>query len=96
MRVRNTGKREGAEIVQLYVADPVAGVPRPAKELKAFAKVWLKPGESRDVSFTLREEAFQFFDPDKRRWVTEPGEFVLLAGESSRDIRSKQTVRKTE
>ncbi len=96
VRVRNTGKREGAEIVQLYVADPVAGVPRPAKELKAFAKVWLKPGESRDVSFTLREEAFQFFDPDKRRWVTEPGEFVLLAGESSRDIRAKQTVRKTE
>jgi beta-glucosidase len=96
VRVRNTGRREGAEIVQLYVEDPVAGVPRPAKELKAFAKVWLKPGESRDVSFTLHEDAFQFFHPDKRRWMTEPGEFTLLVGESSRDIRAKQTIRKVE
>jgi beta-glucosidase len=96
VRVTNTGKREGAEIVQLYVADPVSSVPRPAKELKAFAKVWLKPGESRDVSFTLHEDAFQFFDPGKKRWVTEPGEFVLLAGESSRDIRAKRTIRIAE
>jgi len=96
VRVTNTGKREGAEIVQLYVEDPVSSVPRPAKELKAFAKVWLKPGEGRDVSFTLHEDAFQFFHPDKRCWVAEPGEFVLLAGESSRDIRTKRTIRMVE
>jgi beta-glucosidase len=96
VRVKNTGKREGAEVVQLYVADPVSSVPRPAKELKAFAKVWLKPGESKDVSFTLHEDAFQFFHPDKKQWVAEPGEFVLLAGESSRDIRAKKTIRLSE
>jgi beta-glucosidase len=96
LRVKNTGKREGAEVVQLYVADPVCSVPRPAKELKAFAKVWLKPGESKDVSFTLRDDAFQFFHPDRHRWTLEPGEFVLMAGESSRDIRAKRTIQITE
>jgi beta-glucosidase len=96
LRVRNTGKREGAEIVQIYVADPVSSVPRPVKELKAFAKVWLKPGESKEVSFTFHEDAFQFFHPDKRRWVEEPGDFVLMAGSSSRDIRAKQTIRISE
>jgi beta-glucosidase len=96
IRVKNTGAREGAEIVQLYVADPVCSVSRPAKELKAFAKVWLKPGESRDVSFTLHVDAFQFFHPGKHRWVLEPGDFILMAGASSRDIRAKQTIRISE
>jgi beta-glucosidase len=96
IRVKNAGKREGAEIVQLYVADPISSVPRPAKELKAFAKVWLKPGESKDVSFTLHEDAFPFFHPDKRRWVEEPGDFVIIAGGSSRDIRAKRTILVTE
>jgi beta-glucosidase len=93
LSVRNNGKREGAEIVQIYVADPVSSLPRPSKELKAFAKVWLKPGESKDVSFTLNSDAFQFFSPDKHQWLEEPGDFVLMAGSSSRDIRAKKTIR---
>jgi len=64
--------------------------------LKAFAKVQLKPGESKDVSFTLHEDAFQFFHPDKHRWTVEPGDFLLMAGESSRDIRAKRTIKIAE
>jgi beta-glucosidase len=96
IRVKNTGMRAGAEIVQLYVEDPVSSVPRPAKELKGFVKVWLKSGESKDVSFTLHQDAFQFFHPDQRQWVEEPGKFVLMAGSSSRDIRAKRTIQMTE
>ncbi|MBN1894047.1 glycoside hydrolase family 3 C-terminal domain-containing protein [bacterium] len=92
LRIKNTGKREGAEIVQLYVADPVSSVPRPKKELKAYAKVTLKPGESREVKFTLEEEAFQFFSPDKHQWTVEPGDFILMTGSSSRDIRAEKKI----
>jgi beta-glucosidase len=93
LEVKNTGKREGAEVVQIYVSDPVSSVPRPPKELKAFAKVSLKPGEKKTVTFTLPPDAFQFFHPDKKAWTAEPGEFVLMAGSSSRDIRSKVVVK---
>jgi beta-glucosidase len=96
VRVRNTGNHEGAEVVQLYVADPKSSVPRPVKELKGFAKVLLKPHESKDVTFTLKSDAFQFFHPDLHRWVAEPGDFELLAGSSSRDIRARKTIRLTE
>jgi beta-glucosidase len=65
---------------------------KPAKELKAFAKVTLKPGESREVRFTLDKEAFQFFSPDKHQWTAEPGDFILMAGSSSRDIRAEKTI----
>ncbi|MDM7925618.1 MAG: glycoside hydrolase family 3 C-terminal domain-containing protein [bacterium] len=93
LEIKNTGKREGAEAVQLYVADPVSSVPRPLKELKGFAKVSLKPGEKKTVTITLGPDAFRFFHPDKKAWTAEPGVFVLLAGASSRDIRSKAQVK---
>ncbi|MCX7680612.1 MAG: glycoside hydrolase family 3 C-terminal domain-containing protein [Anaerolineae bacterium] len=87
--VRNTGDRAGKEVVQLYVGDRVASLPRPPRELKGFAKVALQPGESRTVHFTLERRAFAFYDPWRREWVVEPGEFEILVGASSRDIRAR-------
>ena len=86
--VTNTGKVAGAEVVQLYVSDSEASVARPAKELKGFEKVYLNPGESKKVSFTINKEALSFFDADKHEWVAEPGEFHALIGASSADIRA--------
>jgi beta-glucosidase len=85
--VTNTGKVAGKEIVQLYVRDVDSTFARPEKELKAFKKVQLKPGQTKTVSFTLDREAFWYFDTIKNTWSTEPGEFEILVGASSRDIR---------
>ena len=87
LRVTNTGGMAGKEVVQLYVRDVVASQPRPLKELKGFAKVFLQPGESQVVSFVLDERALSFYDPDRGKWVAEPGEFEVLVGSSARDIR---------
>jgi len=90
--VSNIGKRDGAEVVQLYVADLQCGVPRPPKELKGFKKVFLKAGESKTVGIELDFSAFSFWHPKKKKWTVEPGKFELLAGSSSRDIRSRKTI----
>lgn len=87
LEVTNTGKRTGKEVVQLYVHDVESSLPRPVKELKGFEKIELAPGETKRVTFALDKSALAFYDPDAKRWVTEPGEFELLAGSSSRDIR---------
>jgi beta-glucosidase len=73
--------------VQLYVRDVKATFARPEKELKAFAKVALKPEQTRTVTFTLDREAFWYFDVARNAWNIEPGEFEILIGASSRDIR---------
>lgn len=85
--VRNTGSRPGAEVMQLYVKDVESSVERPDKELKGFQKVFLQPGESKDIILTLSVDAFRFFDEKKMEWVLEPGKFQVMAGSSSRDIR---------
>ncbi|MFH1369051.1 MAG: glycoside hydrolase family 3 C-terminal domain-containing protein [Elusimicrobiota bacterium] len=90
--VKNTGSREGKEVVQLYLSDKVSSVPRPPKELKGFKKISLKPGETKAVVFELNKRAFSFYDAGKRNWVAEPGEFEALVGSSSRDIRQKATI----
>ncbi|HEX2936224.1 MAG TPA: glycoside hydrolase family 3 C-terminal domain-containing protein, partial [Bacteroidales bacterium] len=90
--VTNTGKVNGSEVVQLYVHDMEASLPRPDKELKAFAKVELKAGETKSVKLTLDKSAFSFFDPQKGRWVAEAGQFELRVGSSSGDIRLKKLV----
>ncbi len=87
--VRNSGRREGAEIVQLYVGDLKSSVPRPIKELKGFKKVRLAPGEECEVAFTIDRSALAFFDAAAHEWVAEPGAFEALVGASSTDIRSK-------
>jgi beta-glucosidase len=85
--VKNTGHREGAEVAELYVGDTHASVPRPVKELKGFAKVNLKPDESKRVTLTLDRRAFSFYDVKKNDWSAEAGEFTILVGASSDDIR---------
>jgi beta-glucosidase len=87
LEIKNTGKRKGKEVVQLYVHDIKPRLPRPAKELKGFEKVELAPGETKQVTFRLDERALSFYDPQAKRWVAEPGGFEVLVGSSSRDIR---------
>jgi beta-glucosidase len=89
--ITNTGRRKGKEVVQLYIQDVNPGVPRPIKELKRFEKISLRPGETGTVSFTLDKEALSFYHPELKKWVAEPGEFEILVGASSRDIRAKAT-----
>jgi beta-glucosidase len=84
--IQNTGSRASQEIVQLYVRDVESSLTRPEKELKAFAKVALEPGETQTVAFTLGQDALSFYDPARERWVAEAGEFEILVGSSSRDI----------
>ena len=88
VNVKNTGKVDGAEVVQLYVSDLKSSLPRPLKELKGFDKVFLKAGESKDVTITIDQSALSFFDPVKHDLVAEPGEFEVLVGSSSSDIRT--------
>ncbi len=88
--VTNTGKVAGKEVIQLYVRDVKSTVARPEKELKAFAKVELAPKQTRTVTFTLDREAFWYFDVTRNTWATEPGDFEILVGSSSRDIRLKR------
>lgn len=85
--VTNSGKVTGKEVVQLYVRDVRATVARPEKELKAFKKVELKPGEKKTITFNLNREAFWYYNTALNAWATEPGEFEILVGASSRDIR---------
>jgi beta-glucosidase len=85
--VTNTGNRAGKEVVQLYIGDKESSLARPPKELKGFAKISLDPGESKTIEFVLDQRALSFYDPTQRRWVAEPGEFEVLVGSSSRDIR---------
>lgn len=87
--LRNTGKVAGAEVAQLYIAQQNPSLPRPAKELKGFQKISLKPGEQKTVTIPLDEEAFQYFDDRVNQWVSEPGTFNIIVGSSSRDIRLK-------
>ena len=90
--VTNTGDMAGKEIVQLYVHDKVSGLVRPFKELKGFAKVELQPGETKTVSMDLDFRAFAYYHPEYAQWITEDGEFDLLIGASSADIRHTLTV----
>ena len=84
--LENTGHHDGAEIAQVYVGDAHASVPRPVKELKGFARIELKPGESRHVSVALDRRAFSFYDVKKKDWSAEPGQYEILVGSSSDKI----------
>ncbi|MFL6675193.1 MAG: glycoside hydrolase family 3 N-terminal domain-containing protein [Massilia sp.] len=87
----NTGKVAGAEVVQLYVRDPVASTVRPLKELKGFQKITLQPGQQQRVSFTIGPDSLAFFNR-KLEWGAEPGEFELMVGAASDDIRLQGTI----
>lgn len=85
--VKNTGSREGQEVVQLYIADKKSSLPRPLKELKGFKKIKLTPGESKEVSFVIGKEALSFFDDTKHAWIAEPGKFEAIIAASAADVK---------
>jgi beta-glucosidase len=89
--LKNTGNRAGKEIVQLYVHDKDSSLLRPLQELKGFTKVNLEPGQSKVVEFILTQRDLSFYQPYLGEWTAEPGEFEILIGSSSRDIRQKGT-----
>ena len=90
--IKNTGDREGREAVQLYVAPPAGQAIRPVKELKGFGKVSLKPGETKTLSFELDSRSFAYFNTEINDWFVESGEYAILVGSSSRDIRLEGSV----
>jgi beta-glucosidase len=92
LTVTNRGTRAGEEVVQVYVAPPKTGVPRPPKELKGFARVSLAPGESQSISLTLEPRAFAFWDDQQKCWTVTAGAYEILAGASSADIRLRQSI----
>jgi beta-glucosidase len=91
--VKNTGTREGADVAQIYVGDTHTKVPRPAKELKGFAKVSLRPGETKRVSVILGSRALSYYDVNAKQWRAEPGDYNVLVGRSSEpiELRGKLT-----
>ncbi len=92
--VENTGSRAGKEVVQLYIRDVESSLERPVRELKGFRKVDLQPGEKKTVEFTLDDSSLAFYDPAKKQWIVEPGEFEIQVGSSSRDIRLTATMKR--
>ena len=91
-KVKNTGAVSGYEIAQLYVADKESTIYRPVKELKAFKKVWLNPGETKEITLSLNKRAFAFYNVNINDWCVESGDFEILVGASSADIRLSATV----
>ena len=81
--VKNVGFSAGAEVMQLYIGDTKSSQPRPVKELKGFKKVYLEPGETQQVSFTIDRSALSFYDEKTGDWTAEPGEFVAMVNNSS-------------
>ena len=90
----NTGARAGSTVIQLYVSDTESSSPRPAKELKAFSKVALEPGESRQLTLTLDARSFAFFRTQAKHWLVEAGDFTLRVGQSSADLPLTATIKR--
>ena len=89
VKVKNTGKVAGKEVVQLYISDKKSSLPRPTKELKGFQKVDLQPGEEKEVTFTITPAELCYYNDALSQWVAEPGEFEAMIGASSADIKGK-------
>ncbi len=94
--VVNAGRVEGAEVAELYVGDAHTSVPRPVRELKGFAKVDLKPGESKHVSLTLDRRAFSYYDVENKDWAAQPGDFTIWVGGSSDNLPLKRRFQLTQ
>jgi beta-glucosidase len=90
--IRNAGDRAGAEVAQLYVEPVKPSVERPIKELKGFEKVLLQPGESKELSITLDKRAFAYFDPTSKNWKSDPGQYEIAIGTSSRNIKLRKRI----
>lgn len=92
VKIRNSGDYKGKEVIQLYVKDIKSSLVRPEKELKKFAKVELNPKETKEVTFNLSSRDFSYYDSNREMWIAESGEFEILVGSSSRDIRLSEKV----
>lgn len=92
INIRNTGEQKGATVVQIYVGEDKPGIIRPVKELKAFQKVSIEPGESQNITLTLGKNAFAFWDEGSKNWKVNKGDYTLFIGESSRDIEELKTI----
>jgi len=92
LEIANSGKCQGSEVVQIYVGQPKCSVERPVRELKGFTKVSLYPGERKSLEFILAPDAFAYWDTCSIEWKIDPGEFIIEAGVSSRDIRCKGSI----
>lgn len=90
--LENTSAIAGAEVVQLYINDPVPELDRPVKELKAFSRVYVDAHSKIEVELTLNNDAFAYYHPEKRQWTTETGQYKILVGSSSRDIKLERAV----
>ena len=93
LTVKNTGERDGAEVVQVYIAPPESPVARPVKELKGFAKVYLKAGESKQISIPLSYQDLCYFDTEEHKWTAAPGEYTILVGNSSENLPVSTTIK---
>jgi beta-glucosidase len=89
--IKNVGMMEGKEVIQLYIRDEISSLVRPVKELKGFKKVNLKPGEKKTIDFKINKQHLSFYDPVKKKWIAEPGVFIIKVGSSSRDIHLKSS-----
>jgi len=89
--IKNSGYREGREVVQLYIRDKESSLIRPDQELKGFAKIKLSPRQSEEVVFTLNKRDLSFYDSSRKMWIAESGDFEIRIGSSSRDIRLSET-----
>ncbi len=91
--IKNTGARAGAEVVQIYVGEENSPVPRPRRELKAFSKVSLEPGQSRQIEFILTRDAFAYWNPSIKDWTVDAGnKFTIEASVSEGDIRATKPI----
>ena len=90
--LKNSGHRKGKEIIQIYVRDVKSNLTRPYKELKAFKKIELDVGEEKKIKFTLKKRDFAYWHPKYKSWIVESGDFEILVGSSSVDIRLKKIV----
>lgn len=88
-RIANTGNVAGSEVAQVYIADPQSTLPRPAKELKGFTKVGLRPGESKKVTVKLGRDAISYYDDRALQWVAEKGTFEVLVAASAEKVELK-------
>ena len=91
--IKNNGKVAGSEVAQLYVSQPGSLLPRPVKELKGFQKMFLAAGEEKKITITLNEDAFRYFNDIKNKWVMDGGNYTIMIGSSSRDIRLSRLVK---
>jgi beta-glucosidase len=89
--IKNTSNRDGEEVVQLYIRDLLSSLAQPVKQLKGFQRIFLKAGESKEISFNINPEILKMLNA-KMQWVVEPGEFRIMIGASSKDIRLRDVI----